>query len=86
MEKQLERKTSSLSEENSGRSHDNNDEINEVEHHICHQCHRQFKTRRGLMQHQRTCKVTLNILSNNKKEITRTVVLCRKQETIKISR
>ena len=35
---------------------------------ICHQCHRNFRTHRGLMQHQRSCKVVLHIIPTNNVE------------------
>ena len=41
------------------------------ENFICHQCHRSFKTHRGLMQHQRTCKIVLHILRNDDQQVQR---------------
>ena len=42
------------------------------EHFICHQCHRGFKTHRGLTQHQRTsCKIVLHILRNDDQQVQR---------------
>ena len=41
------------------------------EHFICHQCHRNFKTHRGLMQHQRICKIVLHILRNDDQQVQR---------------
>ena len=41
------------------------------EHFICHQCHRSFKTHRGLTQHPRACKTVLHILRNDEQQVQR---------------
>ena len=66
--------TRNISTERNTNSAEKNINDEQLDRHKCHQCHRDFKTNRGLLQHQRTYKVTFHIISNNAEDTQTTAI------------
>ena len=64
-------KTQNFSTKNNANNAEKNIYEEQLNRNRCHQCHRDFNTNRGLLNHQRKCKGTLHIISNNAKIASR---------------
>ena len=66
--------TPNISTKNNANKAEKNINEEQLYRYKCCQCNRDFKTNRGLLQHEGMCKVTLHIISNNAEDTQTTTV------------